>query len=641
MLATLTKYLLFIIYNLYIILCTLFYITVSHLPLIVGYGGINPAGRSSFSHGFKRIIYSALSKAEQSIIIKSLAKQMNLDVTNVTEQQVLDSSLIRQLNKDIINDFILHKETLLSPTKTCEFELDKQDLPCRIPDNWTILNQNQDKIQVQINKNVPLIQHVASTPQVQAAGQIPSGIILEKLYQQSHLHPRALQMSIYAASDALLSLGFDWQTIYSHVNPDKIGVYAGSAMGSLSKQGIAGFMQAAYKGVRPSSKQLAFSFTEMPGDFVSAYILGSVGTTGTMVGACASFLYNLKNATNDIRSGKCQFALVGSAEAPVTMETIEAYRSMTALAEDRQLAKLDNVSIPNYRRACRPFSSNCGFVISESAQFVVLMSEELALTLGAKIHGMVGDVFVNADGIKRSISAPGIGNYITLLRAAQATQTILDKKALQNNTFIHAHGTGTPQNRVTESDCLNEMAKAFSIDNIPVTAIKAYLGHSIGSAGADQLVGALGTWETGILPGIETIDHIADDVQSSNLAFLLKHKQVDPDFYKACLINSKGFGGNNATALILSPKEAYNFLYKRASTAQRVAYEKQLEQTKETAKQQEEENIQNDIQPIYRFGEATATTDDLNLNSNDITIPGFKHKIKFDYTSPYSDSESS
>ena len=54
-----------------------------------------------------------------------------------------------------------------------------------------------------------------------------------------------------------------------------------------------------------------------------------------------------------------------------------------------------------------PFSDNAGFVLGESAQFLVLMSDTLALEVGATIYGSVPEVFVHADGNKTSISSPG------------------------------------------------------------------------------------------------------------------------------------------------------------------------------------------------------------------------------------------
>src|SRR5690606_16787980 len=78
----------------------------------------------------------------------------------------------------------------------------------------------------------------------------------------------------------------------------------------------------------------------------------------------------------------------------------------------RDLDGLGRDDTPDFRRASRPFGENGGFTIAESAQFIVLTDDALALELGLSIYGSVGDVFINADGYKKSISNPGIGNYL-------------------------------------------------------------------------------------------------------------------------------------------------------------------------------------------------------------------------------------
>ena len=178
---------------------------------------------------------------------------------------------------------------------------------------------------------------------------------------------------------------------------------------------------------------------------------------------------------------------------------------MGALAEDDALLKLDGRSEgrPDHTRACRPFAENCGFTLAEASQFVILFDDELALELGANIYGSVADVFVNADGFKKSIPGPGIGNYLTVGKAMGVVRAILGDKALANNTYMQAHGTGTPQNRVTESHIFNALAKNFGIRQWPVTAIKAFLGHSLACASGDQIIASLGVWHDGIIPGIK------------------------------------------------------------------------------------------------------------------------------------------
>ena len=91
----------------------------------------------------------------------------------------------------------------------------------------------------------------------------------------------------------------------------------------LDADGNGGMVKARYNGKRVTSKYCPFGFAEMPADFINAYVLGSLGTTGTNMGACASFLYNLRQGINDIRSGRSRIAIVGNSEAPITPEIIE------------------------------------------------------------------------------------------------------------------------------------------------------------------------------------------------------------------------------------------------------------------------------------------------------------------------------
>ena len=157
------------------------------------------------------------------------------------------------------------------------------------------------------------------------------------------------------------------------------------------------------------------------------------------------------------------------------------------------------------------------------------MDDELALELGAEIYGSVPDVFVNADGFKKSIPSPGIGNYVTMAKAMATARSLIGDGGLRERSYIHAHGTGTPQNRVTESEIMNELAKTFGITNWPVAAVKAYLGHTLAPASGDQLTSALGTWKYGFIPGIATIDHIADDVHASHLTIGSGHIERPPN----------------------------------------------------------------------------------------------------------------
>ena len=202
---------------------------------------------------------------------------------------------------------------------------------------------------------------------------------------------------------------------------------------------------------------------------------------------------------------------------------------------------------------------------------------------------------------------------------------------------MQAHGTGTPQNRVTESHIFNELAKTFGIEQWLTGAVKSYIGHSMAPAGGDQLSAILGTWNEGLVPGINTIDHIADDVHHSNLHLPMQHVELNPSDYPGAFVNSKGFGGNNATGLFLSPEQTLTMLRKRWGDAKVTAYQKANEQIEEAARNYDEQADNGSVLPIYKFGEGVLAGDEITFDTHTMSIPGFGQLIDLDLPNPYQD----
>jgi acetoacetyl-[acyl-carrier protein] synthase len=276
-----------------------------------------------------------------------------------------------------------------------------------------------------------------------------------------------------------------------------------------------------------------------------------------------------------------------------------------------------------------------GFTISEGAQFTILMDDELAVELGAEVYGAGPDVYINADGHKKSISAPGVGNYITVAKAAGLANNLLGN--LDGRSFIHAHGTGTPANRVSESHIFNETAKVFGIQNWPVAAIKCYLGHSIGASGGDQLMSALGTWHYGIIPGIATIDKAADDVFDSNLAISPEHKQVDKDNLDVALLNAKGFGGNNATAVVLSPVVARKMLMNKHGAKKISTWQTKREKAIAAAASYDQRAAKVIESAIYKFDHNVRTSEHIKITPDAVSIEGYQQAIAINQPSEFKD----
>jgi acetoacetyl-[acyl-carrier protein] synthase len=611
------------------------------LPVIAGFGGINPAGRVSFHHAYRRTVIDALGEQDAAETYRSLAGIMKVEgdtSDHAVRKYIRNNTLVRRIGLFDPEEILFHRSaTLTGPSgNELTFVIPVRQLPNRVPENWSVKELSDDAVEVSIDNSTEVLLPDRRVSRVTSAGQVPTGFDPGALYP-SRNHPRGLQLTVYGASDAVHSIGIDWTTLRRLVPPDAFAVYSGSAMGQLDQNGIGGMLQAPMTGKRPTSKQAALGLCEMPTDFINAYILGSVGSTGAVIGACATFLYNLKQGIDDIRSGHRRVALVGGAEAPITPEIIEGYRIMGALTEDEALMTLDGTNEVDNRRACRPFSVNAGFTLAEAAVYVVLMDDELALELGAEIYGSVPDVFVNADGFKKSIPSPGIGNYITMAKAMATARSLIGDGGLRERSYIHAHGTGTPQNRVTESEIMNELAKTFGITNWPVAAVKAYLGHTLAPASGDQLTSALGTWKYGFIPGIATIDHIADDVHASHLTIGSGHIERPPESLEVAFINSKGFGGNNATGLALSPNLTLKMLEKRHGRDELLAHARRNESVREKARDYDQRASYGEATPIYQFGEGVLEGEDLDFDDATIQIPGFEQPIELNRPNPFAD----
>ena len=613
----------------------------SPLPIMVGFGGINPAGRASFNHSYRRLVIDSINKSKQNTTYESLTKLMRLEANSEdldTRQYIKDHTLIRKIEIFDPESVTWQSTATLKDREngSLTFVIPSKQLPETVPAEWNLEKINDKETLVTCNDSLNVLLPDRRVSKVTSAGQVPTGFDPSALYA-SRSHPRGLQLTVYGSSDSIRSTGFSIESLKSLVRPDEITVYSGSAMGQLDDDAYGGLLQNSLLGKRPTSKHCALGLPEMPGDFVNAYVLGSVGETAGIIGACATFLYNVKKAVDDIRSGSKRIVLVGNSEAPVVPHVIEGYRMMGALAEDEELKTLDNSKFCDNRRACRPFSSNAGFTCAEASMWLVLMDDELALSSGARILGSVPDVFVHADGYKKSIPGPGIGNYITVAKAMASAKALLGEDILQNGSFMQAHGTGTPQNRVTESHILNEMAKNFGIDSWLTGAVKCYLGHSMAPAGGDQLSAILGIWEDGWFPGIKTIDHVAEDVHDSNLTLPFSDVELDPSEVPLGFINSKGFGGNNATGFFVSPTKTKTLLEKRWGRKILTTHHRLTETVEQAAQEYNQKADDSDSKPIYQFGEGVVEGEDLDISTKEIVIPGFNQSINLELESPYGD----
>jgi acetoacetyl-[acyl-carrier protein] synthase len=543
---------------------------LKRLPVICSMGGLNSGGRTSGNISYSRLVYENLSNEEKKEVLKDL---ISLSEEKKTEKEILSGTLIRQID---------------------EF-LDPKGLMTK---------------QIGVN----------------AGAKLPDFYEIDNLYN-SKQHPRGIKMTVFGVNDALYNLGINWrEDIQPLLDPNRVAVFAGPAIGQLDEKGLGGLMQSRLQEKRASSKHLSMSLIEMSADFINAYILGSVGKSGQVAGACATFFYNLNAATTLIKSNEVDFAVIGSAEAPINPEVTDGFFATTGIADDKKiLAMQERHGEPfdkvDFSKACRPFGDNCGLVLGESSQFAIVTSLEFAIEIGAEILCAVPNVFINSDGIKKSISSPGIGNYLTM---GQAFKRYLKDHEKPKLSCVIAHGTGTFQNRSTESDVLSKCATSLEMKNLKVTGLKGYLGHTMGPAGGDQLACSLGIFDRGIIPGLISTPKLADDVITNNLNFCMENEEIDTSDLDAFFLNAKGFGGNNATTSIYKSNFVTKMLPKLFSKSKLTSYEAALEKTRENKLVYNSNCLEGNFNLIYRANEEILNPEtDLEMTSEAIKLKDY------------------
>ena len=565
------------------------------IPCLVGYGGLTPAGRGSHNLSYSRMIYDLESDQNKFNYLKSVLTLCGL-IDETTEAPEIEQLILSKENEVLENTLMrkLDYEFFRNTFWSYDYEM---------PAN--------------------------------ACGQLPFRLDPVTHYA-SRQHPKALGMSIVGFTDAMSDAGFDLRKEIDTYGRDKVGCFAGCAVMNMDRYSGDGLFASYPMGKRASSKHISFTLPEMTADFINAYVTGSLGITGHFIGACATSLYNLNAGVELIKSGKSELVIVGAAEAILGPPAYIGFSAMGAMATDERMTNLQQLlgegDDLDYTKFCRPFGDNMGTVCGESAGFAILMSDRLALEVGANIRGCFLNVNINADGNKKSISGPGAGNYFSVGKTFKDIETVFGAKTLQEKSCFLAHGTGTPLNRITESHIISTFAKEFGIENLPVTSVKSKLGHTMGTAGMDQIWCGLGALESQKLTGICTIPKLADDVFKDNLDFFLDNKEFSSQ-KDIAFLNSKGFGGNNATSALISSSLTEELLQRRFTEKELKAWKKKREATLQLREKNFELAVNSDIEPIYEFDKDVLDLTDLEISKKNIkTKTGFNYALNSDLT---------
>jgi 3-oxoacyl-[acyl-carrier-protein] synthase II len=189
----------------------------------------------------------------------------------------------------------------------------------------------------------------------------------------------------------------------------------------------------------------------------------------------------------------------------------------------------------------RPFSRNrTGLALGEGAAFLVLERETAAVHRGAAVLGRIAGYASRSDAVH--LTAPhreGRG------LAAAAIAALQDGSCRPEEIdYVNAHGTGTLYNDWMETKAI-KTALGDHARAVPISSVKAALGHPFGAAGAIEAAACVLAMRDGIVPPTANFEEPDPECDLDFVPNVARRVTV-----RTALSISAGFGGQNAALLI-------------------------------------------------------------------------------------------
>jgi acyl transferase domain-containing protein/phosphopantetheinyl transferase len=262
-----------------------------------------------------------------------------------------------------------------------------------------------------------------------------------------------------------------------------------------------------------------------------------MGSNYTVDAACASSLIAVEIAMQDLRSKKCDLAVVGGVQASTPAPILMMFCQLNALSKKNKI---------------RPFDKDAdGTLLGEGVGMMVLKRREDAEAAGDRIYAVLKVVSSASDGRAVGLLAPRVEGEELALRRAYAQSGISPASI----GLIEAHGTGTVVGDAAEIEALARVFGVRGEGEIPSCAlgsVKSMISHLIPAAGIAGLIKSALALYHRVLPPTLNVDTPHPDVEKTCCYLNTEtrpwiHGQETP---RRVGVNAFGFGGINAHAIL-------------------------------------------------------------------------------------------
>ncbi len=269
-----------------------------------------------------------------------------------------------------------------------------------------------------------------------------------------------------------------------------------------------------------------------------AQSLGLGGACYALDAACASSLYAVKLACDELLALRADAMLAGGLSRPDSLYTQMGFSQLRALS-------------PSGR--CSPFDrKGDGLIVGEGAGVVLLKRLPDALRDGDRIYALIRGVGLSND-LEGKLLSPSSEGQLRALKMAYAqagwTPQMVD--------LIECHATGTPVGDAIEFESLMRLWEGggWKQSQCVLSAVKSNIGHLLTAAGSAGLIKTLLAIQHGKLPPVANFEHPSGKVALEGSPFEIL-RQSRPWERRAegvprrAAINGFGFGGINGHLLI-------------------------------------------------------------------------------------------